>query len=153
MKQRMNVQRRCGGTELKEIKIKSFSMFHHCTLWICQDNSACSQQKAQTTLVLCLEITTSLPQMLNLSVVLTAHSMFLTSFFQFRDKEFGKEPGYLAFRPDARLPLQRGKQTLPSDDPLCSEGKNGEPVWQNYGSITLVRLTHEVYTPENGSFP
>ena len=41
----------------------------------------------------------------------------------------------------------------PPDDPLCSEGKNGEFVWQNYGSINLVRLTQEVYTPENGSFP
>lgn len=55
-------------------------------------------------------------------------------------QEFRKEPGYLAFRLDARLPLWRGKQTLPSDDPLCSEGKNGEFVWQNYGLINWLLL-------------
>ena len=132
MKQRMNVQRRCGGTELKEIKIKSFSMFHHCTLWICQDNSACSQQKAQTTLVLCLEITTSLPQMLNLSVVLTAHSMFITSFFQFRDKEFGKEPACNTGHPG----LTPGSRRSPGEGngyPLqysCLENSMGRGAWQ-----------------------
>lgn len=70
-------------------------------------------------------------------------------------QEFCKEPGYLAFRPDAWLPLWRGKQTLPSDDPLCSEGQNGEFLWQNHGLINLVivRLTHVVYILENGSFP